>query len=309
MTASTGSVVVIGVFDGVHLGHQELLQRAARAAASFDPVLPVHALTFHPHPLSVVGAGAPPLICSIEERVRLLRAHGADHVDVIEFTAELAATEAEQFVAERIVAAHDARVVVVGENFRFGAGARGDRALLEREGAAHGFTLDSVELATGGLGKRRPGVVSSSRVRSLVTAGDIERVRELLGRPFTLSGEVVHGAGRGRELGFPTANLDVAVGLLMPAEGVYAGIAVRENGSRHVAAISVGTNPQFNGPAAVAVTVEAHLLDQDLDLYGEVLSVEFEHRVREQRVYRGVDELIEAIAEDTREVRRHMTAH
>ncbi|HZS29924.1 MAG TPA: riboflavin biosynthesis protein RibF [Gaiellaceae bacterium] len=268
----------IGTFDGVHLGHRRVVE-AAQAAGLRTTVV-----TFDPHPRAVLG-GRVELLATLERRLELLEAAGVDDVLVLRFDEHLAALEAEEF-AERMLRGIGADVIAVGETFRFGRGREGNLALLE----ALGFDVRRVPLLAN---------VSSSRIRELVHAGEMERAAALLGRPPEVEGIVVHGDGRGRALGFPTANLDVPAGLLVPPDGVYAGWT---NGRR--AAVSVGTNPQFDG---VERRVEAHLLDFDDDLYDQRLVVEVWSRLRGQMRFDSVDDLVTAIGDDvshTREAAR-----
>ena len=289
-------VVALGTFDGVHAGHREML-RLAREAAGRDGT--VVAATFDPHPRAVVRGGAPPLLCEVDERLRLLDASGADRVQVIPFTEALSGLSPEQFVDEWLVERLDARAVVVGSNFRFGHRAAGDVATLTRLGVERGFTVTECDLL-----ESEGAPVSSSRIRGLLATGDVDEAGELLGRPYRLHGRVVHGARRGRELGMPTANIEPPAALLVPADGVYAGIATLD-GTEYIAATSVGTNPQFTADQqAPPRTVEAHLLDYDgPDFYGADLAITFVHRVRRQAVFPDVDALVARMQQDLVEVR------
>jgi len=284
------TVVTIGNFDGVHRGHLALVTRATHEAERRG--VPAVALTFDPHPAAVLRPDAvPPALQSLEERVATLRAHGCDAVEVIAFDAELAALSAEAFVEDLLVGRLGAELVVIGENFRFGAGATGDIGLLRDLGARLGFAVEAVGLVDLG-----DGPVSSSAIRALLAAGDLEAVTRGLGRRFTLSGEVVRGEGRGRTIGVPTANVAVAAGRALPADGVYACWA-RASGDRPVAAVvNVGWRPTFDGTSR---TVEAHLLgDDDPDLYGQVLELEFVARIRGEQRFDGPEALVARIGED-----------
>jgi len=284
------TVVTIGNFDGVHRGHLALVTRATHEAEQRG--VPAVALTFDPHPAAVLRPDAvPPALQSLEERVATLRAHGCDAVEVIAFDAELAALSAEAFVEDLLVGRLGAELVVIGENFRFGAGATGDIGLLRDLGARLGFAVEAVGLVDLG-----DGPVSSSAIRALLAAGDLEAVTRGLGRRFTLSGEVVRGEGRGRTIGVPTANVAVAAGRALPADGVYACWA-RASGDRPVAAVvNVGWRPTFDGTSR---TVEAHLLgDDDPDLYGQVLELEFVARIRGEQRFDGPEALVARIGED-----------
>jgi riboflavin kinase/FMN adenylyltransferase len=261
--------VALGTFDGVHRGHLRVIDTARRAG------LRTTVVTFHPHPRAVLG-GQVELLATLERRLELLEEAGVEDVLVLRFDEQLAALAADEF-AERILRGIGAETVVAGETFRFGRGREGDLELLERLG----FDVRRVPLVDN---------VSSSLIRELVHAGDPERAATLLGRPPEVEGIVVRGDGRGRELGFPTANLDVPQDLLVPADGVYAGWA----GGRR-AAVSIGTNPHFDG---VERRVEGHLLDFDGDLYGERLVLEIWSPIREQRRFESLEELVAAIGDD-----------
>lgn len=287
-------VVVIGVFDGVHRGHQAVMAHArARADAAGAQVV---AITFDPHPAAVLVPGrAPTLLTSIATRIALLTAAGADRVHVVPFTAALSGQTPEQFVTGTVLGLGHVISVVVGEDFRFGHRAVGDVTTLADLGRSHGFTVDPVTLV-GDQDLRW----SSTRVRSLLVAGQVEAAAEILGRDHSVEGVVGHGDKRGRELGYPTANLVVPAGTALPQDGVYAGWVRVDPHSRspqvHPAAISVGTNPQFDGTER---RVEAHVLDRaDLDLYGRLLAVDFHRRLRGQLVFDSVDGLLARMAED-----------
>ena len=266
--------VAVGTFDGVHKGHLRVIE-AARSAG-----LRTGVVTFDPHPRKVLG-GEVELLATLQRRLELFEAAGVEDVLALRFDAELAALSAEEF-AERMLRGIGAETVAAGETFHFGRGREGDLALLERLG----FDVRRVPLVEN---------VSSSRVRQLVNAGETEHAATLLGRPPEVEGIVVRGDGRGRELGFPTANLDVPEGLLVPPDGVYAGWTL---GRR--AAVSIGTNPHFDG---VERRVEAHLLDFDGDLYGDRLIVELWSPIREQRRFDSLEELIAAIDDDVERTR------
>lgn len=291
--AGPDPVVLIGNFDGVHRGHVELL-RNARAA---DPGAPVVVVTFWPHPMSVVRPDqAPPLLTTLERRCELLRQSGADDVVVVDFTPEVAGWSPEEFVDTVLRPLHPARVVV-GENFRFGFRAAGDVETLAELGAGE-FKVQAVPLVTDGT---QPS--SSTLIRHAVLEGDFGRVRELSDQTFRCSGVVVHGDQRGRELGFPTANVEVQSGMAVPADGVYAGWVTRLDGPapRWPAAISVGSNPTFDG---VERRVEAHVLDRDdLELYGVPIAIDFYARLRGQVKYAGLGPLIEQMHHDVEDVR------
>jgi riboflavin kinase/FMN adenylyltransferase len=293
--------LAIGNFDGVHRGHQELVRIARERARSLGGAAGV--LTFTPHPARVFApALAPPLIVSLERRLELLAAAGAEVTIVEPFTPAFAAIEAEAFVRDVLVGRLGAREAVVGYDFSFGRGRRGTPALLRTEGAALGLGVTIVPPVTiDGL------VCSSTKVREFVLEGRVEGAALLLGRPVELTGPVVRGAGRGRALGVPTANVAVEAELL-PRLGIYAARALVLGadgvvGARR-AALSVGSNPTF--VAAGGVTVEAHLLDFEGDLYGRRLRLEVLHRLRDERRFDGVEALVAQIALDVAEVRARL---
>lgn len=292
---AAGSIVAIGVFDGVHRGHQALIGRA-RAIAD-GARLPVIALTFDPHPASVVpGRQAPPMLATVAERMSRLVQAGADEVVVLDFDERLASMDARSFVESVLVDQLVAREVVVGENFRFGRGAAGDVRMLQALGSELGFEVTSMALYPA----QAPW--SSSRARQALAAGDVEAAAEILGRPYRLSGVVVHGDHRGRELGYPTANLAWEGSPVIPQDGVYAGwLTPLGEGESWPAAISVGTNPQFAGQER---RVEAHVLDRvDLDLYGLPVGVDFLARLRGQQTFESVEDLIAQMGRDVDQAR------
>jgi riboflavin kinase / FMN adenylyltransferase len=271
--------VAVGVFDGVHLGHREVI-------AGSDTVL-----TFEPHPLSVIQpASAPKLLTRLDVKADLVEELGVEEMVVIAFDDAFAQRSAEDFVSNVLVDALQATRVSVGRNFRFGNKARGDAALLAADERFEARVCDLVEV--------EGETVSSSHIRGLLAAGEVEHAIAFLGRPFQLRGQVVHGDGRGRELGFPTANIVPDERLVRPDMGVY---ACRANGVP--AAINIGVRPLFE--TGRGVLIEAHLIDYDEDLYGTELRVDFLSRLRGERMFASVDALVEEIARDverTREV-------
>jgi riboflavin kinase/FMN adenylyltransferase len=276
------SVVTIGVYDGVHRGHQVGVGRTVRTARERGAAAVV--VTFSPHPMAVVHpAAVPPALSTIEQRLDLLEGLGVDATLVLPFTVEVSRWSPEEFVQRVLVRALGAVAVLVGEDFRFGHRAAGDVELLRRLGAEHGFDAEGITLA--GDGDRW----SSTRARALVLAGNVEAAAQVLGRPHRVEGDVVHGDHRGREIGYPTANLAVGPGVCLPEDGVYAGWLIRSavdagagprspTERRLPGAISLGTNPTFDG---VERRVEIYVLDRDdLDLYGERVAVDFLARLR-----------------------------
>src|SRR4051812_10147242 len=287
------TVVTVGNFDGVHLGHQHVVRRAREVARTLGD-LPVVAVTFDPHPMAVLRPEhAPQTLTDVPTRARLLGEAGVDAVLVAPFTREVAAWTPERFVEDILVAALHAQAVVVGANFRFGVKASGDVATLAELGRTHDFTAEGIALDGG------PQVWSSTYVRSCLQGGDVEGAAEALGRPFTVRGEVVKGDQRGRELGYPTANVPTSGMRAAPADGVYAGWLRRLDDPENLmpAAISVGTNPTFDGYRERRV--EAYVLDRDdLELYGVEVEVSFVHRIRGMLRFDSVDELVETMRRD-----------
>jgi riboflavin kinase/FMN adenylyltransferase len=267
-------VAAIGSFDGVHRGHRRVLE-TARAAGT-----PVTVVTFWPHPRLVLGNRVD-LLSTLERRIELLEEAGVDEVLIVEFTPELAAREPAEF-AESVLRQIGAKVIVVGESFRFGRAATGSPALLRELG----FDVRTVATLEG---------VSSTNVRSLLREGDVESAAGLLGRPPELEGTVVLGDQRGGTLGYPTANLSVPADLLVPAYGIYAGAALG-----HRAAISIGVNPHYGGDER---RIEPYLLDFEGDLYGRRLVVELWRRLRDERAFSSEAELVAQITRDVEETR------
>lgn len=284
-----GAVVAIGVFDGVHLGHREIIAMAKKRATESD--LPLIVLTFDPHPTAVLAPNRQPaMLTTVSYRAELLLGAGADAVVVWPFTKNFASFSPERFVDETLVATLGARAVFVGANFTYGHGAAGEVDQLRKSGAAKGFEVEAVPLLTGGL---KP--FSSTMIRSAIQEGDLQRAWQLLARPHCVEGLVIHGDARGRQLGYPTANLALLPHTCIPADGVYAGwLSVA--GERWPAAISVGTNPTFDG---LERRVEAYALDrEDLDLYDQVARVEFGWRLRETLKFDSIEELLAQMAKD-----------
>lgn len=273
----TGATVIIGIFDGVHKGHQAIINRALTLNS------PVVALTFHPHPAAVVSNNAGPSeLLSLNERVHQLVLHGVSSVAVIEFTSEFSKLTPDEFIKLVLKDQLDAKALVVGANFRFGSKASGDTSYLKKNSGLPVFALDlESELGTS---------VSSTRIREAIVGGNIEIARELLTRPHQLVGPVIHGEKRGRQIGYPTANIEVSAKATVPSDGVYAGwLTVGTH--RWPAAISIGTNPTFDG--ARGRQIEAYALDQkDLDLYGSIAKVEFGWRLRDTIKFSGLDPLL-----------------
>ena len=290
-----GVVVALGNFDGVHRGHQAVLRRAVEEGRRRG--LRVVAATFEPHPRVVLGAGeAPRLLTTLELRREALLAYGADEVREIPFDEELSRKSPEEFVRDVLAGEIGAEAVVVGENFRFGHMAAGgvedlESAMRSMGGEAYAVPVRSEDGREG---------ISSTRIRQLVGAGEVEEAARLLGRPYVIRGEVVVGDRRGRSIGFPTANVLPEGAVVVPARGVYAGF-VRVGKEVHAACTNVGVAPTFERDES---RIEAHLLDFDGDLYGRVVDVGFVRRIRPERRFSGVEELGAQIARDVEEARR-----
>jgi riboflavin kinase / FMN adenylyltransferase len=294
------SVVTVGFFDGVHLGHREVIRRTVEAARDRDARSV--AVTFDRHPREVLTPGEEPrLLTTVERKAELIAACGTDALVVLEFTEEFSKVSAEDFVRDVLVGGLHTVHARVGANFRFGHRAAGTVATLREVGEPLGMTADEV-----GLFAIAGRVVSSSSIRETLAGGDLAWPRIALGRRFAVDGEVVAGAGRGKGLGYPTANLRTWPRLLLPGQGIYAGVAELEDGGRYVAAVDVGTNPTFG---TEPLHVEAFLLDfPDDELRGDTLTVEFWERLRDEVKFDSVDELVAAIADDVDRTRSIVTS-
>ncbi|MDR3649465.1 MAG: bifunctional riboflavin kinase/FAD synthetase [Acidimicrobiales bacterium] len=288
-----GSAVTIGAYDGVHLGHRHLLSELRRQADSRRLASVV--VTFDRHPATVVRPqSAPAILTDREQKLELLASAGIDLTLVVPFDEARANETAEEFVLEVLVGALDARVVVVGEDFHFGHRRAGNVGLLTEMGSRHGFDVLGLPLEEDPSEQ----VVSSTRIRELLTSGDVATAAALLGRPHQVRGVVVHGDGRGgTELGFPTANVAVPEGVAMPGEGIYACWYERPDGSVHAAAASLGRRPTFHA-SAEAPLLEVFLLDFDGDLYGETARVSFVAHLREERRFDSTDALVRQMTDD-----------
>ena len=290
------TVVTVGNFDGVHLGHQHVVSRAGEVAAGLG--VPVVAVTFDPHPMAVLRPEhAPTQLTTIERRAELLGEAGADHVLALPFDGDMASWTPDQFAQLVLVDAVHAEAVVVGANFRFGSKAAGDVAALQSFGRDHGFVVEGIPLDGG------PMVWSSTYVRTCLAAGDVAGAAEALGHPYAVRGVVVRGDQRGRELGFPTANVPTDGMTAAPADGVYAGWLKRlDTGETYPAAISVGTNPTFDGVRERRV--ESYVLDRtDLELYDVEVEVAFVDRLRGMVAFTSVDALVEQMHSDVEKAR------
>lgn len=309
------SVVAIGKFDGLHSGHRAVIDRARVYAATGG--LRVVAVTFDRHPLALLRPEAcPASLIGVQQKLDLLADAGVEATLMLRFDEKLAELSPTEFVEHVLVGSLHVRTVLVGDDFRFGQGGVGDAALLGRLGARYGFDVEVVgDVRAIEHGRR----VSSSWIRELLAEGDVATAAKLLGRPPGVWGEVVHGLKRGRDLGFPTANLAPTAEGFVPADGVYAGWLVDEGPAsarrvprdlrrsiRYPAAISVGTNPTFDD--VPTRQVEAYVLDETgLNLYGHHVGVQFVSRIRGMVAFEGVEALVDQIADDVARVRQHLT--
>ncbi len=283
-----GAAVAVGVYDGVHRGHQAVLA-ALRTRAEELGGLPVTVLTFDRHPLEIVDPErAPRLLSTEEQKLELLAAHGVDVAAVLAFDEETRALTPDDFAADVLAGALGASVVAVGSDFRFGKGRSGDVEELRTLGLGLGFYVEELDL----VGDGAP--VSSTAIRAAVQAGDVAAAAAGLGRPFSLTGAVVRGEGRGRQIGFPTANLEIDPRLLVPGRGVYA-VWATVGGERLPGVVNLGVRPTFGGEVE---TVEVHVLDFDRDLYGEPVRLDFVDRLRAERKFGGIEELVAQIGRD-----------
>ncbi len=291
-------IVTIGNFDGVHRGHQVIIQQAREDAAQRGTL--AVAVTFDPHPVAVLRPDvAPRLLMTLGDRLSALSAAGLDATVVQRFSRDFASIEASDFVKDFIVDCLDTQKIVVGHDINFGRNRAGSTSLLVDEGAHYGFDVEVI----------RPVVVDdivvhSSNVRQAVAAGDVALASRLLGRPHFVRGRCVKGDARGRDLGFPTVNLKAKT-QLSPCDGVYATFALVD-GRRVQAVTSIGSKPTFDGKETA---VEAHLFDFDEDLYGANITIEFVERVRDQRKFDGADALVEQVHKDVEESRRILSRH
>jgi len=299
-----GSVVTIGAYDGVHLGHRAVIDEVRRRADDLDARSAV--VTFDKHPAFVVRPeSAPPQLTDLEQKLELLADTGLDITAVVHFDESRATESPEDFVAEVLVGCLGARAVVVGEDFHFGYQRRGNVALLRQLGAEAGFEVLPVPLLARVDGIDEP--VSSTAIRRALAGGEVDVAARLLGRPYEARGIVVRGDQRGRLLGFPTANVEVPNQVCLPADGVYAGWYERPDGIVHPCAINLGRRPTFYEHADHSL-LEAHLLDFNDDLYGERAEVRFAEFLRSERKFDGVDALVAQLKHDIEHTRRVLDA-
>lgn len=291
-----GAVVTIGAYDGVHLGHRAVIEEMRRLASERGCETAV--VTFDRHPATVVRPeSAPKLLTDLDQKLELLEATGVDYTVVVHFDRERSQESAEDFVHEVLSGCLNARAVVVGHDFHFGRGRAGNVSLLATMGGELGFDVLGLRL-TEGEGE----AISSTRIRALISAGEVADAALLLGRPHQVRGSVRSGDKRGRELGFPTANVHVASDILLPGDGIYAGWYVRPDGTRHATAISLGRRPTFYDDQADSL-LEAYLLDFQGDLYGEPAQVEFVSHLRDELRFDSVDALIDQMQIDVAHAR------
>jgi len=299
------SAVTIGAYDGVHLGHQAVISQVRELAAGRD--LQTVVVTFDRHPATVVRPdSAPLLLCDLEQKLELLAATGVDTTYVVHFDEARAAETAESFVQDVLVGCLTARAVVVGADFHFGHRRGGDVALLERMGAEAGFEVCGLDLV--GVDGQPAGAeevrVSSTAIRRLLADGDVSGAAVMLGRPHEVRGVVEPGDQRGREIGFPTANLTLPAEIQLPADGIYAGWVERADGTELASAISLGHRPTFYDRRAEAPLLECHLLDFAGDLYGEAVRVRFVERLRGEERFDSVESLVDQIHTDVDQTRK-----
>lgn len=291
-----GSVITIGAFDGLHIGHRSLIRQVISRAQDLDCASAV--ITFDRHPASVVRPeSAPPLLTDLDQKLELIGATGVDYTLVVPFDEARAQEEAEDFIDEVLIDRLGARAIVIGHDFHFGRGRRGDAEMLDEIGKSKGFEV--IEPAVVMVDDV---VVSSTAIRAALDEGRVQDAAVMLGRPHEVRGLVIMGDGRGRELGYPTANIHIPSTIKLPADGVYAGTYSSPDGKEHPAAISLGTRPTFydNGDQLL----EVHLIDFSGDLYGQNARVRFTHRIRGQERFDSVEALVKKMAQDTAAAQR-----
>ena len=291
------SWLTIGVFDGIHLGHQEIIKILTKGAHAIG--MPAAVLTFDPHPAKILGRGEIRLLTLPDERAELLEDMGVDVVITEHFTQELSAVSAFDFMS-RLTRGLGLKHLVIGYDFALGKGREGNATRLSEIGRELGYTVEVVSALSD-----ESGVISSTEIRKLVSAGSVAEAARLLGHPYSLRGPVIRGDGRGRKIGVPTANIDYPHEKVVPAMGIYAGWAHLAN-KRHMAAISIGINPTFT-PDKQIPSVEAYILDFDEDIYGEQLKIEFIARLRDELKFDSVEALVEQIWRDVEETRKILT--
>lgn len=296
MRPERGSVVTVGAFDGLHLGHRSLIRQVMNHADQLGCASAV--ITFDRHPASVVRPeSAPKLLTDLDQKLELIASTGVDHTLVVPFDEARSKEAAEDFIDDILIDRLGARAVVIGYDFHFGHGRRGNAELLKLVGKEKGFSVIEPEIV-----EVDGQIVSSTAIRRALDEGRVDQARSMLGRYHEVRGLVVMGDGRGRELGFPTANVHLSASIKLPASGVYAGFYYGPDSEKRPAAISIGTRPTFYDDGAESL--EVHLIDFEGDLYGENARVEFTHRLRGQERYDTIEALIDQMAKDTAEARR-----
>ena len=294
------AVITIGAYDGVHLGHRAVIDQVRRRAQEMGAKAVV--VTFDKHPASIVRPeSAPRLLTSVEQKMELLEATGIDAVVVVPFDEQQAEETPESFVQRVLVSCLHTRLIVVGQDFHFGRHREGNVDLLRKMGVDSDFDVEPVELVPRSDGVDEP--VSSTAIRRALAGGDIALANAMLGHAYEVRGTVFEGDKRGRLLGFPTANVGVPGGMCMPADGVYAGWYERPDGQVYGCAINLGRRPTFYEHADASL-LEAHLLDADVDLYGEIAEVRFTNFLRSERKFDGVDALIGQLTHDVEHARQ-----
>lgn len=298
-------VVTIGAYDGVHQGHRRVISYVRDRAAALSALSVV--VTFDRHPASVVRPeSAPKLLTDFDQKMELLAATGVDATVVLPFDAERSAEEPAAFVRRVLIEGLRARVVVVGSDFHFGRQRRGDVDLLAKMGLDDDFVVEPLDLVPRADGIDEP--VSSTAIRRALAGGEVETATRMLGRPHEVRGTVVPGDNRGRTIGVPTANVEVPNGICLPADGVYAGLHRRPDGSVHPCAVNLGRRPTFYDGAGASL-LESHLIDFDGDLYGESAAVEFLAFLRSERKFSGLEELKTQVALDIEHARSAVLRH
>ena len=293
-TLEQGSVVTVGEYDGVHRGHRTIVSEMHRLAAERGCATAV--VTFDRHPATIVRPeSAPLLLCDLDHKLELLAETGVDYTLVVEFTPEQAEVPAEVFARQVLVDCLQARAVVVGADFHFGKGRRGNVETLGVVGEEFGYEVLGLPLVKHLTGEGE--VISSTSIRAALSDGDVEKAHRLLGRPFEVRGVVTPGDRRGLTIGFPTANIPTTSDLQVPADGVYAAWYIREDGKEYPAAVNIGKRPTFYDDADKSL-IEAHLIGFRGDLYGESAKVRFVRRLRGERKFEGIEPLKEQLAKD-----------
>ena len=289
-----GSVVTVGEYDGVHRGHRTVISEMHRMAAERGCATAV--VTFDRHPATIVRPeSAPLLLCDLDHKLELLAETGVDYTLVVEFTPEQAEVPAEMFARQVLVDCLQARAVVVGADFHFGQGRRGNVETLGAVGEEFGYEVVGLPLVKQLTGEGE--VISSTSIRAALSEGDVEKAHRLLGRPFEVRGVVTPGDRRGRTIGFPTANIPTTPDLQVPADGVYAAWYVRDDGAQYPAAVNIGKRPTFYDDAERSL-IEAHLIGFRGDLYGESAKVRFVRRMRGEKKFDGIDSLKQQLVKD-----------